>query len=166
MSLWKRGWKVSSRMPGLKTSRWLRIGRKVPFYYLKQKLAGSRLYKETKTLGSAVAVHREILKMFKTRFGKIPGRWIFNFAHAAARESNLNRESPQDNLKFVKKVISVSLRTSLQLRYYIPLNEIKTLLRWYISAKKQVWEHYEKNTNRWVRPVSVMTRLKGKINRY
>lgn len=114
---------------------WLRIGRKVPFHYLQRKLAGSRLYKETKTIGSAAAVHREILKMFKKRFGKIPGRWIFNHAHAVARESNLKRESPEDNLKFVKKVISVSLRTSIKLRYYIPLNELVTLLRWYISAK-------------------------------
>lgn len=127
---------------------WLRIGRKIPFYYLKRKLAGSRLYQETKTMGSATAVHREILQMFKDKFGKIPGRWIFNFAHAAARESGLNRGSPEDNLKFVKRIISVSLRTSLRMRYYIPPNEIKTLLRWYVSAKKQVLQNPGKDKKR------------------
>ena len=124
---------------------WLRVGSKVPFYYLKQKLAGSRLHKETKTLDSAVPFHQEILKMFKTRFRKIPSRWLFNFAHSVARESNLKRNSPEENLKFVKKIITVSICTSLRMRYYIPLGEIKTLLGWYISAKKQARANLDEN---------------------
>ncbi len=40
---------------------WLRLGRAgAVFAYLPEKLAGSRLYPENKTLGSSVAVHREI----------------------------------------------------------------------------------------------------------
>src|ERR1700690_796227 len=50
---------------------WLRVGKEMPFYFLKQRLAGSRLYQDTKTLGSAIAVHEEILKMFKNKFRKI-----------------------------------------------------------------------------------------------
>jgi glycosyltransferase involved in cell wall biosynthesis len=117
---------------------WLRIGRSVPFYYLKEKLAGSRLYTETKTLGSAVPVHQEILNMFKKNFRKIPSQWLFNYAHAAARESKLNREIPQENLKFVKKLIKISLWTSLRMRYYVPRTELKTLLKWHSNAKKQL----------------------------
>lgn len=123
---------------------WLRIGRSTPFYYLKEKLAGSRFYIETKTLGSAVPVHQEILNMFKKRFGKIPSQWLFNYAHTAARESKLNREIPEENLKFIKKLIKISLWTSLRMRYYVPRTELKTLLKWYSDAKKQLT-----NIKRW-----------------
>ena len=116
---------------------WLRIGRETPFYYLEQKLAGSRLYRETKTLGSAVAVHQEILAMLKKRVGTVPGRWIFGYAHVVARESGLTRETPQENLRFVKKVALVSLWTFLRLRHGIPLADLKTIFAWLLHAGKK-----------------------------
>jgi len=117
---------------------WLRIGKERPFHYLRKRLAGSRLYRETKTLGAAVAVHEEILRMFKKKFGKIPSRWIYNHAHAVARKSGLTRETPEGNLKFVKKVALVSVCDLLRLRYYIPLSELKALMSWYINARRSV----------------------------
>jgi glycosyltransferase involved in cell wall biosynthesis len=116
---------------------WLRIGREKPFYFLKQKLAGSRLYQNTKTLGSAAAVHEEILKMFKNKFGKIPSKWIYNHAHIIAREAGLKRETSEENMRFVKKLISVSIADSLRLRHYIPLSELKTIIGWYAEARKR-----------------------------
>lgn len=116
---------------------WLRVGRETPFYYLEQKLAGSRLYRETKTLGSAVPVHQEILAMLKKRVGTVPGRWIFGYAHVVARESGLTRETPQENLRFVKKVALVSLWTFLRLRHGIPLADLKTIFAWLLHARKK-----------------------------
>jgi len=116
---------------------WLRIGRDKPFYYLQQKLAGSRLYRETKTLGSAVPVHQEILAMLKKRIGTVPGRWIFGYAHVVARESGLTRETPQENLRFVKKVAFVSLWTFLRMRHGIPLDDLKTIFAWLMHARKR-----------------------------
>ena len=61
---------------------WLRLGKAgVRFAYLEEKLAGSRLYAENKTLGAKVKVHREINNMFKHRFGRVPKRWLKNYAH-------------------------------------------------------------------------------------
>ena len=66
---------------------WLRLGRAgVKFGYLEEKLAGSRLYADNKTLGSKVKVHREINDMFKRRFGKTPKRWLKNYAHITMHE--------------------------------------------------------------------------------
>lgn len=62
---------------------WLRLGKAgVRFAYVEEKLAGSRLYSDNKTLGARVKVHREINDMFKELFGRVPDRWLFNYAHA------------------------------------------------------------------------------------
>ena len=56
---------------------WLRLAKGgARFAYLQEKLAGSRLYPETKTLGSRVAVHVEINDMLKATLGKVPATWL------------------------------------------------------------------------------------------
>lgn len=73
---------------------WLRLslnGEK--FAYVPQKWAGSRLYADNKTLGSRVKVHAEINDMFKNLFGKVPDRWVFNYAHVVADNKKIDRKS-------------------------------------------------------------------------
>ena len=87
---------------------WLRLGKAgVSFAYLEEKLAGSRLYAENKTLGARVKVHEEINDMFKKNFAKVPDRWLFNYAHAVV-ESKIDRR-----LHSKRFVFEIGLRTLL-----------------------------------------------------
>ncbi|MHB1143154.1 MAG: glycosyltransferase family 2 protein [Sulfuricaulis sp.] len=65
---------------------WLRLGKAgARFAYFAEKLAGSRLYAETKTMSDRVKVHREINDMLKKVFGRVPDRWLLNYAHAVVQ---------------------------------------------------------------------------------
>jgi len=73
---------------------WLRIALGgASFGRLRQVVAGSRLYAETKTLGSRVKVHREINNMLRARLGRVPDPWLFNYAHAVLDESGVPRSA-------------------------------------------------------------------------
>ncbi len=61
---------------------WLRLADAgCRFAYLPEKLAGSRLYADNKTLSDRPAVHREIAEMFLALDGRVPLRWVFAYAH-------------------------------------------------------------------------------------
>lgn len=115
---------------------WLRIGKEKPVYYLKQKLAGSRLYADTKTLGSAVGVHEEILRMFKKKIGQVSDKWILAHAHAVANARGLKREGPLDDFRYIRTLIVVSLLDSMRLQQHISISLLKIMGKWFVSAVK------------------------------
>ena len=83
---------------------WLRLGRAgVHFGYLEEKLAGSRLYADNKTLGSRVKVHKEINDIYKKMLGKVPDLWLYNYAHIVIGD-RLDTKSPRP------KIIIIELR--------------------------------------------------------
>jgi len=61
---------------------WLRLAAGgARFAYLERKLAGSRMYAENKTQADRVKVHKEINDMFRARLGRVPARWVTNYAY-------------------------------------------------------------------------------------
>ncbi|WKJ92015.1 hypothetical protein QZJ86_07695 [Methylomonas montana] len=112
---------------------WLRLGKAgVKFGYLEEKLAGSRLYVDNKTLGSRVKVHKEINDMFKKLFGKVPDRWLFNYAHAAVETSSPNRaEWPR---WFVVSLSLVSIFSAFWWNRKVSQGMKRSLIQWGKSA--------------------------------
>jgi len=107
---------------------WLRLGKAgVRFVYFEEKLAGSRMYPDNKTLGAKVKVHREINNMFKQSFGRVPDKWLFNYAHALAEE---RFASDRNKVTFVFVVGALSIFSSLKWNSTISKNAIATMCTW------------------------------------
>jgi glycosyltransferase involved in cell wall biosynthesis len=107
---------------------WLRLGKAgARFAYLEEKLAGSRLYADNKTLGARVKVHSEINDMFKKLFGKVPDRWLFNYAHVVVEQRVSRQEHP---LLFVLQLATKSLGSALRWNSGISTEMLKTVYAW------------------------------------
>ncbi|BBI36176.1 glycosyltransferase family 2 protein [Cohnella abietis] len=109
---------------------WMRIGAKKPFYFLNQKLAGSRLYSDNKTLGNRKAVHEEIIVMLKGKLRKAPKKWMYNLSHVITEESGYTRANASDNYKFVKALVLTSMKVFLKYNRHIPLTDIRAMMSW------------------------------------
>jgi glycosyltransferase involved in cell wall biosynthesis len=110
---------------------WLRLGRNgVRFAYIEEKLAGSRLYAENKTLGARVKVHKEINDMFKKQFGKVPDRWLINYAHVVVsnRLGPLNHPSRKITLELGVRSFLAALRWN----HGVSLNMLRQIKKWII----------------------------------
>jgi glycosyltransferase involved in cell wall biosynthesis len=84
---------------------WLRLGKAgVKFGYLEDKLAGSRLYAENKTIGSRVKVHAEINDVLKRQLGTVPDRWLWNYTHAVVEEK-FDRSKQQRRFAFYMLIV-------------------------------------------------------------
>ncbi len=114
---------------------WLRIGKDKSCYFLKRKLAGSRLYLDNKTLGNRRAVHEEIVSMMKERMEHVPAKWLYNLAHVLVEESGYNRDTAQNNREFVKKLIKTCCWLFIKHYNYIPLSELRNMYGWLSDAK-------------------------------
>lgn len=79
---------------------WLRIGSDAKFYYADRKLAASRFYADTKTLGDRIPVHLEFLSMFREKFGAVPDRWILGTAYVTAEERFPLRARGRQRLRY------------------------------------------------------------------
>ena len=113
---------------------WLRLGKAgVRFGYIEKKLAGSRLYADNKTLGSRVKVHKEINDMFKKLFGKVPDRWLFNYAHVVIGE-RLDASVPRSKL-IMLELASRSILAALRWNNELTEEMKQALLPWVSSLK-------------------------------
>lgn len=107
---------------------WLRLGKAgVRFGYLEEKLAGSRLYAENKTLGARVKVHKEINDMLRKLFGKVPDRWLYNYAHVVVEQDCSRVDNPK---MFVIRVGCYSLLYALRWNWRVSKAMRKSVYSW------------------------------------
>jgi glycosyltransferase involved in cell wall biosynthesis len=106
---------------------WLRLGfAGVRFSRLGRRLAGSRLYATTKTLGSRRAVHREINDMFRGLVDQVPERWLSNWAHVVVDEWGI----PRTERRFAVIVSLVLLVASVRWNHRLSGTVLRTAWAW------------------------------------
>jgi glycosyltransferase involved in cell wall biosynthesis len=111
---------------------WLRLAKNgAIFAYLPEPLAGSRMYIENKTLSQRVAVHAEINDMMKKRFGKVPTKWLLNYAHARVRVGRLRKGWSRMALLALHSVLA-----SLRWNHEISKDILQHILSWIRERKK------------------------------
>lgn len=115
---------------------WLRLGKQADFVRLDRTLSGSRMYEKNKTVKAKVSVHKEINDMFKERFGSIPDKWIFAFAHASAEQKGYNRSLPIENVKFVLLMALMTLSSFIRWRQNISMSAVKSVVVWFAGLAK------------------------------
>lgn len=81
----------------------------IKFTYLKELLAGSRLYPQNKTLSAKVAVHAEINDMLKKHLNYVPTGALINYAYAVVSKNTKKNINP---IKFAYKLFFTSLQAS------------------------------------------------------
>ena len=119
---------------------WIRAAMKgAKFAWLRQVLAGSRLYPGTKTLGSRVEVHREINDMMREKLGRVPDRWLFNYAHAVVDAKGVPRD---DRVRFPLWVSTASIRAAFRWNHSISGHMMRTTGQW-MSSVRLVSETHE-----------------------
>jgi glycosyltransferase involved in cell wall biosynthesis len=109
---------------------WLRLGLAgASIGYLEYKLAGSRLYQETKTLGARVKVHAETNDMFRQKFGSVPDSWLYNFAHMVVMHEPWV-PSRRGSILFNAQLIAVTLYASIRWNGKISRDVAMTSWNW------------------------------------
>ncbi len=110
---------------------WLRLSKEnVQFGFIPEKLAGSRMYQDNKTLGARIKVHAEINDMFQQLFGEVPTRWVINYAHAML-ENKIDRNIQPK--RFLFYLILISLWSSFKWNKRITPELGRLLMAWCFS---------------------------------
>lgn len=115
---------------------WLRLADKnVKFYFLDEILAGSRLHPNTKTLGSRIQVHKEIIKVFKKRYKKIPESWIASYAIALTEQQTTHHKK-----KFLRSILSSVYFLALALFFNKKIKPVFLLkgIKWFYKKTKKI----------------------------
>jgi len=113
---------------------WLRLGKGgARFARIGDLLAGSRLHPETKTLGSRVKVHAETNDMLRSLFGRVPDRWLYNYAHAVLDD----RGVPRQSRAFSLRVAALAWRAALRWNHRISLHMLGQGAQWVGGALRK-----------------------------
>jgi glycosyltransferase involved in cell wall biosynthesis len=116
---------------------WLRLGKGgARFSYLPGTLAATRLHANAKTVALRRACHEDINNILREHVGKVPARWLINYAHAVVEERGIG---PDQGSQFVLAVVKESIGASLKWNRGISTELIRATAPWLAhEAKKRL----------------------------
>ena len=102
--------------------RWSKAG--VKFQHLPKTLAATRLHPDAKTVAKRLACHEDINNILRDHLGKVPQRWVLNYAYAAVDDRGLSREQ---QLRFTSALVKESVIASARWNRGLEWKLLKTL---------------------------------------
>jgi glycosyltransferase involved in cell wall biosynthesis len=102
--------------------RWAKAGAK--FQHLPETLAATRLHSEAKTVAKRLACHEDINNILRDHFGKVPQRWVLNYAYAAVDDRKIPREQ---QLRYTGALVKESVKASARWNRNLDWNLVQTL---------------------------------------
>jgi glycosyltransferase involved in cell wall biosynthesis len=67
---------------GLDYDYWIRASRHFAFGFIDRHLANTRLHADAKTVGQRHRMHREIVGIVRSHYGRVSDHWIYAYAHS------------------------------------------------------------------------------------
>ncbi|MEI8064088.1 MAG: glycosyltransferase family 2 protein [Verrucomicrobiota bacterium] len=114
--------------PSIDYEFWIRLGKHgARFEFLPKLLAATRLHANAFTVCSRIACHQANNRFLRKHLGKVPDRWLFNYAHAVVESKRLQRS---DAFTFALAVTLVSLYAALRWNHSISGAMGRTALGW------------------------------------
>ena len=114
---------------------WLRLGKSgARFFYLPETLAATRLHANAKTVALRRACHEDINNILREHLGKVPTRWLIDYAHAVVEERGIARDQRS---RFLLTVVNESIRASLKWNRGISTELIRTTAGWFADEAKR-----------------------------
>ena len=116
---------------------WLRLGKNgARFFYLPGTLAATRLHANAKTVALRRACHEDINNILREHLGRVPTRWLINYAHAVVEERGI---APDQSSLFMWALVKQSIGASLKWNRGISTELIRTTAGWLAhEAKKRL----------------------------
>lgn len=112
---------------------WLRFGKYTDFYFLPEKLAGSRMYASNKTMGQTLAAHAEINQMLETKLGIIPANWLLGYALVKVEKiHNISRYDRTQTHRFVQLLVKFSCRELMEKNRLALLKIAPKMMFWFL----------------------------------
>jgi hypothetical protein len=68
--------------------------------------------------------------MFRKRLGKVPSKWIYNYAHSIVEEHGYNRNVPKEDAIFCFLLSARSSLYFLQYNHKITSEDMRTMFEW------------------------------------
>jgi glycosyltransferase involved in cell wall biosynthesis len=113
---------------------WIRLGKNgVRFVHFPRVLAATRMHKDCFTLSASEKCSSATNDFMRWHFGKVPDRWIFNYAHSAVRSKGFRDDN---TLSFGFAVSAYSLYASLRWNHKISRSIFWTTFVWVAKSTR------------------------------
>ncbi len=122
---------------------WIRLARHYgSLGYIRDYLANSRFYPETKTMSKRLEAHAEVLNVIRKHYGtgKVPSTWIYGYARMYM-DRVISRDTKAKNALFIHGMTLLAAWKFLEYNHAIPFSEYQRWKAWYIDSLVQHGVH-------------------------